>query len=294
MKFGYLPIMKNIDSNSFKCSTLPNLSTYEEIVKNWHYIDGNWAYPPWESDPRFDNKIPLKPVTVFGFNPSHIIESKIDNVSVENIEKYLVLIIGFLNGLHLLPENWIHFRRTAIKPGTLVGFIISPQDEKEIIELALAKYNSYSERYKKAMYGIIHWFLASQEYTTQFDRFNNQYIVTDSIYRFCYDNDPDKKKGKQGHNERIKYLCEKLDIELPDWAKVTGKESYISKLRNNLIHEAMFNGEPIGFKQTEININLCLTNLNELFILRLLGLDSNIAEYPNRVVGMTYLVKLKK
>ena len=293
MKFGYLPIIKNIDSESFICNTLPDLCTYEEIIENWHYVDNNWAYPSWETDSRFDNKVPLKPFSVFGFKPSHIVESKVDNEIKDDIEKYLILIIGFFNGLHLLPENWAHFHRTAIKLGTLVGFHIRHNEEKQIIEIVLNKYKLHNENYKKMIYGIIHWFLASQEYTTQFDRFNNQYIVTDSIFRLCYSGDIRSIKKEPSHNRRIEYLCEKLDVELPDWAKVTGKESYISKLRNNLLHEALFCGEPIGFKNPEININLYLANLNELFILRLLGLDSNTAEFPNRMTGMTYLVKLK-
>lgn len=292
MRFGYLPVRKSFDTEVFLIRTLPELHPYEEIRASWPGIEDGWAYPPLLLDKRFTDEVPLRPAPAFGLRASHEVllvrPSETDDADL----RYLILSIGFLNGLHLLPEGWVHFQRTAIQPGKLVGFIVRADQEASILETMLTRFRSTDEDCQNRLYGLIHWFLMAQEYLTQHDKFMAQYLVTDAAFSFACASGLITRGVP--HAQRSCRLCQVLDLEIPEWAIVdsTGR-SYLSNLRNALFHEAIFAGQPIGFSHPDRNTAFGLERLNELFILGLSGLNQTVASYPNKILRMTYLVEMK-
>lgn len=293
MKYGYLPVEKHVESSSFVIDTLPGLQDYKTIEATWPFVKDGWSYPPWEADSRFEVPQPLRPAPVFGFHPSHEIVLKTSTDEADDRLKFLILIHGFLNGLHLLPEGWIHFQRTAIKPGESAIFIIRNNEEGAILELILQRYCSLSLDNRKRCYGLVHWFLMAQEYVTQHDMFSAQYLVADAAHALAQGIDLIGRRIP--HSQRIPRLCEALGLVTPDWAQPEADgQSYLSRLRNEFFHEALFVEQPIGFGHPVPNVTFGLRCINELFVLRLIGLDSSVAEYPNHITRMTYLLELKR
>lgn len=62
------------------------------------------------------------------------------------------------------------------------------------------------------------------------------------------------------------------------------KESSLSKQRNELIHEATYGGDPIGYSLPDQNYSLELTSFNTKLIAAALGLQTSylLAEPNNR------------
>jgi hypothetical protein len=289
MKFGYLPQEKSLTTDFLEIRTLPDIDLYDQIEASWPDESKGWIYPPTEYNEKQREKYPLKAAPWFGLEPSHDLELKQNVKDHEAVSRFVVLVFGFLNGLHLMPEGWGYLMRTAIKPGTLVGFIIKEQDEGLILEMIVERYLNLSSHLKKLEYALVHWFLMGQAYSRLFDRFSAQYQVSDLVYRIAVE------KGlihRVRHSDRIRISCDALRIVTPEWALPGANGlTQVAEIRNELIHEATFAGEPIGMKVPGMNISFQITRLNELLVLRTLGIEPPRACFPNQISRMTYLVK---
>jgi hypothetical protein len=111
-------------------------------------------------------------------------------------------------------------------------------------------YDAANNEDRKQMFAILHWFLVGQSYKYAWDRFDAQYKVLDGLYRLS-------KLGYCQHALRPLKLAQKYNIVVPNWAQETTvcgkKTSRIAILRNELVHEAMFAGDPIGYAYPKEN-----------------------------------------
>jgi hypothetical protein len=290
MNFGYLPQQKSLTTDHIEIKPLSDIVLYDQIETSWPEVDKGWIYPRIEYSKKQGKKYPLKPTSWFCLKPSHELKLKLDREDNEGLSRFIVLVFGFLNGLHLVPEDWGFLQKTAIKPGTLVGFIIPNRDEGLILELIVERYLNLNSRLQKLEYALVHWFLMAQSYSLTFDRFSSQYRVSDLVYRIALKTGLLKEECK--HFDRIRASCEALDIKTPDWALANAEGiPPVTKIRNELIHEALFAGEPIGMKYPKAHISFEITRLNELLVLRTLGVTPPAANFPNGVTRSKCSVK---
>ncbi|HWR29657.1 MAG TPA: hypothetical protein VN631_07470, partial [Negativicutes bacterium] len=81
-------------------------------------------------------------------------------------------------------------------------------------------------------------------------------------------------------------LANKYNIKLPSWAELdsTGRQSKLSKQRNELVHEAKYGGHPIGYSYPGENYSLEFTSFNTKLISAALGINTPYlaAEPDNR------------
>jgi hypothetical protein len=126
-----------------------------------------------------------------------------------------------------------------------------------------------------AMRAILHWFLVGQSYEFEWDRFDAQYKVLDGIFRLS--GLPDKEHA-QRPVDLVKH-CARYGIILPAWAKIdtskgTKPISKLSRMRNDLFHEAIYADMPIGYSYPEENYDLELVSFNLKLIAALFEIDT--------------------
>jgi hypothetical protein len=241
MKFGWLNDISVIETNSVKIAPLTDFQNAISEVTNSSQQDGIWYYPP------IDNKSPRVVTPRFELPITHCIMQKNGSQDKEYLT-FIVVFFGWLHGMRLNPEGWGYLIKTPIKQGELVDFN-KPRgvNLRNLIEKAeLFWKDHYEDRVFREnnvnlanlMMGALNWFSYTQSYEQLFERFWGQYIVFDTLYKIVeikYD------LKKTGHSARLCYVSEKLELVCPSWI------NEISKIRNALVHESKFAGQPIGF-----------------------------------------------
>ena len=287
MKFGFL-----LDHTTFECNgfRIAPVMEFESVLKDFYKtarVSKGWFYGPKIELPKSDNeKNKFEADTVvanasfFRMNPTHEIIST-EDYSDDHL-KFLILSYGFLQGLYLTPEGYSYLDRTAYEPSKLNGVGLSGDDYVNGMESINRFYIDSNEEKRNQMFACIHWYLIGQSYQFDWERFDAQYKVLDGIYKLS-------GTKANSHADRPVKLAEKYNLELPLWAQlITKKESKLSKQRNDLFHEAKYDGHPIGYSYPEENYNLEFRSFNTKLIAAALGVNTAYlqAEPKNRLLGM--------
>lgn len=238
-------------------------------------VDG-WFYPPLVRDGKNLNTLGVSiHARAFKLPATHTLQITATS-SDPWLANFTIQMFGFLKGLRLLPAEWFHFYRAAIKPGKLVDFVCSPTEIEEVTARACDFWRAIPDQSaERALLGLFHWYLFGQSYEHEFERFGAQYTVLDGCFSFL------KRWGKapdQSHARRPEWLCKRFSIPVPDWAAVQGDKSAIAVLRNEFVHDAQYAGHPIGFAFPDgvlQNIEPELTNLNARLLLAILGVEAD-------------------
>uniref|UniRef100_UPI0023620E2B hypothetical protein n=1 Tax=Vibrio parahaemolyticus TaxID=670 RepID=UPI0023620E2B len=100
------------------------------------------------------------------------------------------------------------------------------------------------------------------------DRFEAQYKVLDGLF---------KLSGVSGcnHGLRPNKLAEEYNVQIPTWAEVIDGKSLLSRLRNDLAHEAIYAGKSIGYAHPKENYDIDFSSFNVELIASILGVKTN-------------------
>ena len=126
IKFGHLAKRYNLESLNWRIETLPETKDYHEFLQLGYLIKDGWIYPPIELYNINGIDKPLRSTPWFGLPPSHKL---VINEKSDQIQRTLILYLGFLEGLHLIPKGWGYLQRTAINPGKLVVFLANDKEK---------------------------------------------------------------------------------------------------------------------------------------------------------------------
>lgn len=283
MKFGFLTDRKSFDCSDFKITTVPEFDDVLDQFYKTINVSNGWFYGPQvelkktsSENNIFKARGPIDDVSFFRLKPTHQINS---NNLEDNHLRFLVLSYGFLQGLYLTPQGFSYLGRTAYEPGKLNGLLLTGDDYVNGMEAVNRFYMSAAPEKQTQMFACIHWYLVGQSYAFDWDRFDAQYKVLDGLYRLSGLN-------VRNHASRPIELANRYNIKLPLWAKLdsTGKQSKLSKQRNELVHEATYGAEPIGYSYPDENYSLEFTSFNAKLIAATLGLNTPYlaAEPDNR------------
>ena len=275
MKFGFLIDRQEVRCSDFSILILPN---FEDKLKHFYEtakVSNGWVYGPEIELQKSSNELkefkqrgPINCHSAYLLPPTHKIKPDIYD---EEYLRFLVMGYGFLQGLYLSPEGYSYLWRVPYEPGKLNGLILCGNDRKNGMEQINRFYKNANQDEKKQdqAFAVMHWFLVGQSYTFQWDKFEAQYKVLDGIYNLIYGND-----GKP-HASRPVKLAERYGVILPQWAKLDSKgKSKLSSLRNELVHEAKYDGSPIGYTHTTENYALEFVSFNTKLICGVLGIDT--------------------
>lgn len=300
MKFGFLIDPKAFECNGFKIAPVME---FESILKDFYKtarVSKGWFYgPKIELSKSDDEKKKFAAVTVvandsfFRMNPTHEIIST-EDYSDDHL-KFLILSYGFLQGLYLTPEGYSYLGYTAYEPSTLNGVGLFGDDYVNGMERINQFYiNSDTER-RNQMFACIHWYLISQSYEFAWDKFDAQYKVMDGVWSLSGIAEENKKNKRNyiRHPERPVKLAGKYDLKLPNWVKLDrdGK-SKLSRQRNELVHEAKYDGHPIGYSYPDENYNLQFRSFNTKLLAAVLGIDTPyLRAEPNFRIKAAWSIK---
>lgn len=276
MEFGWLPSSKEYRATDLKISPSQQHSSSVTAVLNSGCVHKDWFHVPLQHTDDMPNDKQGIPVPWFTLPSTHTLEC-IDS-STQKYQEYIITIFGWLMGLKLQPKGWGHFYRVAIKQGTLNDFIVFDEDLPRTLDLASKFWtDTHCDDTRSKMFGVIHWFLFSQSYAQYFEKIMMQYTVFDSLFNIHKTLGHISQKHTS-HPDRLLCISDLLGIPLPDWGKSNGQKApELTNLRNELVHEAKFYGEPIGFSapNSRSNILLELECFNSRVIAATLGATGN-------------------
>lgn len=259
-------------------TSIAPLPEFDEIIRNFYEtasVSNGWIYGPEREEPksaeeenRFKNTAPKIAQPFFRLPSTHEITSTdLDDDQL----KFVMLAYGFLNGLFLTPENYACLQKAPYQEGKLSRLVLGRSDyEIGIRKIRQFLLNSGKEKVH-AMRAILHWFLAGQSYEFEWDRFDAQYKVLDGIYAVSGISSPFHARRPVdlvAHFARYKII-------LPDWCKIDKpKSSKVSRMRNDLFHEAIYAGMPLGYAYPDENYDLEFVSFNVKLIAALLEIDA--------------------
>ncbi|BBA71019.1 hypothetical protein [Geobacter sulfurreducens] len=279
MDFGFLKEDICYETEDFRIAPLPDIWERVESLSSTGLISEGWFYPPIE-EPRGGHEDPVEfpkvPWRAFNLLPSHQVNLKRDCKNTKR-EEFIVNILGFIKGVKLIPSDWCHFYRVQIEPNRSIGFHCTEDEIVEVISKADKFFITQKPETVKIFFGAVHWFLFSESYYHDFERFDCHYKVLDACYKLCRDT---LEMKKCTHPERPVEMAKYFDMPVPSWAKLEGAKSKLSILRNQFYHEALFAGEPIGFNMPDPCLVFQLKNFNAKLLLSIIGIKAEYIKYP--------------
>ncbi len=277
MKFGFLIDKTEVECDSFSIVTLPN---FEETLKKFYEtvkVSKGWIYgSEIELEKSSKESINFKQnrVKTYSINHRMPLTHKIETSIIDDGDhlRFLILGYGFLQGLYLSPENYSYLGKVPYEPGTLNSLVLVGDDRKNGMEQINNFYKHANQEDRKQAFAVIHWFLFGQSYTFGWDKFDAQYKVLDGIYKLS-----GFGKHEFPHFKRPIELANKYKITLPKWAELNPpdyKDSTLTTLRNQLVHESKYADQPIGYAHTNVNYALEFVSFNTKLICGVLGIDT--------------------
>lgn len=287
MNFGFLINNYDFSFDGIRISPLPDYDELlQDVYRTWE-VAGGWIYPPIHEVPAkqthlekhyFEQSGPLLPGKYFILPSRHSITFENGQTDDEHL-RFLIMGYGFLLGRYLLPENYQHFCKTPHSSGLLHPLKAQLDDCEIGMKCINDFYSKSTSKERKQMFAILHWFLLSGAYEMPWDHFDAQYKVLDGIYRISVSKGAIIDNGS--HAERPVKMAGFYGVELPQWAIIRPGNKKISDLRqtrNDLTHEALFAGEPIGYNPPTQNFRHEFPNFNTKLICKVLGLKTKYTQ----------------
>lgn len=292
MDFGFLIDSHKVNCDNFNISPVEN---YEEIIE-WFYtnieVSNGWIYPPLialkqneKELNKFKKTLPLIRSNFYRLPSTHKLQT--ENYSDEH-KHFLILGYGFLQGLYLNPKNYKYLGKTPYKPSTLNGLLLEQNDRVKGLE-AINKFyiDAKTTQQRVQMQACIHWFLIAQTLDFEWEIFDAHYKVLDGLYRLLVHKIGKDKVENLNNNKYVKHaqrfivLAKYFNLEIPNWAvnTKTGNDN-IAFIRNELVHEAKYAGQPIGYNYPDENFKLQFKAFNLKLICAFLGINTPYLQAP--------------
>lgn len=275
LNFGYYPDALDFASGAITISTLEGLKETVSDMEQLETLDNGWVYPgPKRTQDFLSRKISLKPFPsrMFGLPKTHEIRHESPD-GATHLE-FHIWALSFFLGIRLTSEEAGFLDTTPIKPGKLTDFLLLGDGINNVPVLAevfWVKHRAEPQNAKRWVAAVHALFLAQNPQSLQFEEFIYLYIAIDACYRLAAIMASLKKDIP--HRQRIDWLCEYLEIPIPEWVNAKdGEERGLADIRNDAIHEALFMGQPFGFAvQTGKNLPLKMQALICRFLVALFG-----------------------
>jgi len=287
-------------SLTFFGGELEPLNEYAERIRDVEASDrcaDGWCYPPLvEVESVVSNRNVVVPVERFELPSTHRIAATEPWGDDEYLD-FAIALAGMLCGMRLVREGWGHFHEIPIgSTGVLADLHVRPFEIAEVLDAGSRWWSTASTIERRRMFGAIHWLCFSVSYDYEFDAFAARYTVIDTLWSI---HESRTAVVGRAHAERPSILAAAYGLELPPWGVVTSsgrrKTCPLAELRNELIHEARFSGEPIGFAvptEYEPSLSHQLSSFAMRLILSMLNVDAGFV--GSSMSGMTRWLDLNR
>jgi hypothetical protein len=275
-EFGWLPIRHDYAGATFRVETADDFERSIKEVVSSGQTDDDWYWPPLEPHG------PPRPVQVYALPTTHLVHAEGGPSEAQRLIEFLVTVLGFLYGMLLTPGGWVNFYRVCIKPSRWHDFYIQTAACARILGVAEKLWLTSSGEAREAVFGALRWHTFALSYDHPFERFLAQYMVLDAVWR-AHSVLKASKSKITAHSARIGALCKYYNVVLPPSWSSSKPADLVVKARNQLVHEARWGGEPLGFGHPDEPldvIHLDLAYVNARLILALLGEDHPYIHSP--------------
>lgn len=299
VEFGYYPRPLSLSVGGIEIRTLPNLEDSLALIGD-EGVDADWIYAPPQKVHHSDggcHYIRTKPYAsrIFSLPKTHELRCA-DADSSDHIA-FLLWALSLFKGMRLTAIDRGFVDATPIRPGMLNDFALRDSSLIKAIELADKYWKAHQSAPEKVkLFGAaVHaLFLSRNPQLLQFESFNFVYFALDCCFALI--RSPLQLTGRIPHRERIMRMCEHFGMPIPEWARIVNRETRIANLRNNAIHEALFNDQPLGFSVygagTSENITLEMQALTCRFLVAILGAKENKYFHTPVNTGLRYFLTL--
>ncbi len=227
-----------------------------EAVKNAHFVDAGWAYAPLVTA-RCGEKA-IYSCRLFDLPKTHVLTHRCP-VSEWHVD-FLIWCMSFFKGMRITRRSYAYLDATPIDVSKLTDFIMVGKGFESAIFLCDCFFKRHPGNASKKIAGAIHaMFMASTPRLLGFERFGYLYTSIDACYSAF--SSLFNINGRVGHYERPSIMCNELGIPVPVWASPDNRKTFISRLRNDMIHDSLFFGEPLGFSTFESMKNTPCRNI---------------------------------
>ena len=277
MHFGHLPQRLSVEAGAISIRPLPTWDAAVANVKASGQLSEGWFYPPYSDTSPY-------PVERFELPPTHEIVHR-GTTSVARVQ-FLILSIGLLLGYRLLPAGHGHLQRTAMRPSLVTDLHVSGPELQRVLPVVDARWKSLRPNERRLLQSSIVAYQWATSCRRRFEELAFLYSALDAIF-VLHSTAMRSHSASVGHWGRARELCKHLGVPIPTWARKhpsarSGKgrtKSNLSKQRNELAHEALFAGAPIGYAVDNGTLMLELQNLISRAIVAALGIDCTYSSF---------------
>jgi hypothetical protein len=202
----------------------------------------------------------------------------------------LVAMIGFCYGIDLVPEGWGHLHRVSVSTERIQDFHMTTEATIRVMERFVTFWREHPEA-RSHIFGILRWHPISATYEHGHEMFAAQYMVLDACWHLHMLLHADAAAPQRvSHANRVRRLIDAYGMTAPPQWNIEGR-SNLAFIRNQLFHEALWGGEPIGVgvgpPEPNTSPEWDLLWFNSRLIFALLGERNNYTE--SAPAGVTFL-----
>jgi hypothetical protein len=273
-KFGYLPYELEFTFSSGKVIPLPRFHKAVEVIQRRTHTD-HYVYPPRKS------KSARGGASLHRLPSTHLLQLDKRFPDQEQARYgeggFVMHLLGFLYGHRCHFHNWWIDGRVLV-PGEIDHVPPSAKQAGELISRALETWHNLATRQRYIAINVLFLHTRTQMYEFEWERFSNSYLVFDAIYALARDTGilaPNRSAIR--HEDRIGRIADQFGIPL-DAEKV----KHIVKLRNDLLHEALWDERMPGEARSEISFyaSYWLHKLTKRAMFAVLGLKGTYIRTP--------------
>src|SRR6267154_3760732 len=152
MEFGFLTRNLDIAAGDFSIRTISDWKTARASLEVDGHVANGWLFKPRKQNSP-------EPGDRFQLPTTHELSS--EKYNDPDLQRFVVIVLGFLLGLRLLPDGWGHLHGTAIDVGKCNGFNLFDREIIPCLERAAAFHiaNASGRNVKRLQSAIslIHW-----------------------------------------------------------------------------------------------------------------------------------------
>lgn len=279
-EFGFLrePVTLEFDGGR-----IYPLANYDEIKKRVleEINEDGYLYPPTgvtlrktEGDSEWrEVGGSQRPLKLYVIPSTHRIEinDPIDRDVRLNDMGFIMFALAYLYGCRLQFHDWTIDGRIPIKRDTH-GVGLNKTIAERFISVAHNTWKKSEKEKRNRLTNILYMHSKAPAYEWDWESFVVEYMVLDAIWK----NTPTPRKTIL-HSQRINELCEKFGL-----AKDEQLAAQIVNRRNDLFHEALWDGQQPGYSEEQEGYSdlQCLRGLNQRLIPALLGWKGKYISTP--------------
>ena len=274
LEFGYRKIPLDLRVGNVCIETLPDLDKKVRNIEDSGQIYRDWFYAPMQTIAQLGHAERYQapyPSRIFGLPKTHIIRN--DNDLELEYFQFHIWVLSLFTGQRLSATEAGFLDSTPMTLGALTDFVLTGSSLEKAIMLAENYWQANNKnrvqiaRFEAAIHAL---FVAQNPQFLQYEQFIYLYTALDACFAILKDRQ-NGKIGRINHQERIAWMCSLFKMPVPAWADPTASTgAEVAGLRNPVIHEGLYIGEPMGFAIEGLTGNRNLTVEMEALTCRLL------------------------